>query len=160
MNSSPIRIASAKTVADFEDARTLFLEYAASLDIDLGFQGFEAEQATLPGKYAPPEGALFLARTSNDIAVGVVGVRPFNAPRSCEIKRLYVRPEGRGSGAGRLLMVRTIAFARQTGYSEILLDTLPGMSAAIRLYGSLGFREVAPYSANALPGTVFFSLRP
>lgn len=158
-DTSPIKIVSATTAADLTDARALFLEYAASLDIDLGFQGFDAEQATLPGKYAPPAGALFLARTSDDIAVGVIGLRPFDAPHACEIKRLYVRPEERGSGAGRLLMARTIAFARQAGYAEILLDTLPSMTEATGLYASLGFRKVEPYSTNALPGTLFFSLR-
>jgi ribosomal protein S18 acetylase RimI-like enzyme len=159
MNTLPIRISGAETAADVEDARILFLEYAASLDIDLGFQGFNAEQATLPGRYAPPAGALYLARTSDDASLGVVAVRPFDAPRACEIKRLYVRPEGRGSGTGRLLMARAIEFARQAGYAEILLDTLPSMTVAMGLYTSLGFREVAPYSNNALPGTLFFSLR-
>ncbi len=152
-----VRIVLAENQSDFDAARSLFLEYAASLDVDLGFQGFAAEQAALPGKYAAPHGALFLARRSGHDAVGVVGVRPFDWPCSCEVKRLYVRPDGRGAGAGRLLMSQAIAFAQQAGYGEMLLDSLPTMTAAIKLYRSFGFQEVPPYWNNPLPGFLYFS---
>jgi putative acetyltransferase len=159
MTSPLISIAIAQTQTEFDAARSLFLEYAASLDIDLAFQGFDAEQATLPGKYAPPRGALFLAHASERTAIGVIAVRPFDWPRSCEIKRLYVRPEGRGTGAGRALLTEAIAFARQAGYGEILLDSLPSMVAAVKLYASLGFRETPPYWNSALSGLLYFSKR-
>ena len=152
-----ISIVAAQTSSDLEDVRSLFLEYVASLDVDLSFQGFEQEQATLPGKYGPPKGTLFLARTGDGRAIGVAGVRPFDWPRSCEMKRLYVRPEDRGIGAGRMLAECVIAFATAAGYSEMLLDSLPNMRSAIRLYRLLGFREISPYWNNTVPGILYFS---
>ena len=139
---------------DLDQVRTLFREYAASLDIDLAFQGFDAELATLPGNYAPPRGVLLLARDGRQ-ALGCVGVRSVDAPGVCEMKWLYVRPAGRGSGAGRALANEAVAFARATGYREMLLDTLPQMAAAIRLYRTLGFKEIPPYG-HGLPGMLYF----
>src|SRR5262245_51000738 len=145
--------------SDFDDIRALFREYDASLDIDLGFQGIEEEIATLPGKYASPKGALLLARDTGRQAIGCVGVRPFDRPGACELKRLYVRYEGRRNGAGRALVVEAIRLADLTGYREILLDSLPSMEAAIRLYLSLGFRLIPPYWNNIVPGILYFGRR-
>jgi ribosomal protein S18 acetylase RimI-like enzyme len=142
---------------DFDDARTLFREYDASLDVDLGTQGIAQEIATLPGKYALPQGALFLARDTGGQAIGCVGVRPFDRPGACEMKRLYVRREGRERGAGRALALEAIKFAKAAGYEEMLLDSLPTMTAAIRLYRALGFKPIPPYWNNPLPGTLYFS---
>lgn len=141
---------------DADSTRRLFREYQAALGIDLTFQGFDEELATLPGAYAPPRGTLLLAMR-NDEAFGCVGVRPFDADR-CEMKRLYVRPAGRGRGLGRQLAEGAVAFARAAGYREMLLDTLPQMAAAARLYAALGFTECAAYYDNPLPGTRYFRL--
>ena len=149
-------VVSVQSDGDLDQVRALFREYATSLDIDLAFQGFEAELATLPGKYAPPQGALFLAYATDGRALGCVGVRPFERPGACEMKRLYVRPAGRRSGAGRLLASEAVAFAGAAGYGEILLDTLPHMTAAIGLYRSLGFEEIPPYWRNSVPGLLYF----
>lgn len=130
-----------RTGRDLDAVRVLFREYAAALDIDLTFQDFETELATLPGRYAPPAGALFLVCDAAGRTLGCVGVRPFARSGACEVKRLYVRPEARGRGTGRALAGAALAFARTAGYREILLDTLPHMGAAIALYGSLGFRS-------------------
>jgi len=140
-------------------ASPLFREYDASLDIDLSFQGIEEEIATLPGKYASPKGALFLAHDTGGQAIGCIGVRPFDRPGACELKRLYVRYERRGSGAGRALVVEAIRFAAVTGYREMLLDSLPNMEAAIRLYRSLGFKLIPPYWNNTVPGILYFGRR-
>src|SRR5437763_8881128 len=131
--------------SDVDAARELFLEYAASLGFDLGFQDFEAEVAELPGSYAPPRGALLLARDS-DRLLGCVALRPLDDEDVCEMKRLYVRPDARGTGAGRALASAVIAVARKRGYRAMRLDTVPSMSAARGLYRSLGFREVEPYT--------------
>ncbi len=139
--------------------RDLFREYVAALGIDLSFQGFDAELAGLPGRYAPPVGALFLASSSDGDAIGCVGVRPLDRPDICEIKRLYVREAGRGSGAGRALARQAIGFAASAGYREVVLDTLPGMTAAIALYRDLGFAEIPPYWASAIPGTLYLGRR-
>ena len=144
---------------DFDEARALFREYDASLNVDLGFQGIEQEIATLPGKYASPKGALFLARGSGGQAIGCVGVRPFDRSGACELKRLYVRCEARQSGARRALAVEAIRFASAADYKEILLDSLPRMEAAIRLYRSLGFKPIPPYWNNTLPGILYFGKR-
>lgn len=132
--------------ADSDAVRGLFLEYAQSLGFSLCFQGFDGELKTLPGAYAPPRGMLLLATVDGGTA-GCVGVRPFDEGR-CEMKRLYARPQYRGSGLGRQLAQRAITFARTAGYRSMLLDTLPQMAAAVRLYRDLGFVRCAPYYDN------------
>ncbi|HEY6948537.1 MAG TPA: GNAT family N-acetyltransferase [Gemmatimonadales bacterium] len=117
---------------EIEVVRALFAEYAAELPVDLAFQGFAEELATLPGAYAGPRGVLLLA-WADDLVAGCVGVRPL-APGACELKRLYVRPAFRGRGLARRLMAAAVAEARSRRYARILLDTLPGMIEAQRLY--------------------------
>ena len=131
---------------DLDAVRDLFLEYAGSLNFDLCFQDFESELEGLPGAYAPPTGTLLLAYV-NGAAAGCVGVRPLDAGR-CEMKRLYVRPQYRGTQLGRQLAERAIVFARGAGYRSMVLDTLPQMVAATRLYRELGFVRCAPYYDN------------
>jgi putative acetyltransferase len=134
-------------------ARQLFEEYAASLDISLCFQGFDEELSSLPGVYAPPRGRLLLACRDKESA-GCVALRPLE-PDTCEMKRLYVRPAYRSGGVGRLLVERVIHEAATAGYRRMRLDTLPTMEAALALYRRLGFREIAPYTANPVKGAVF-----
>ncbi|HEY8106445.1 MAG TPA: GNAT family N-acetyltransferase [Gemmatimonadales bacterium] len=142
--------------AEIEVVRRLFEEYAAELGVDLGFQGFEEEVATLPGAYAQPRGALLLA-WSADLPAGCAGVRPLG-PDVCELKRLFVRPAYRGRGLARQLSMAVLAEARARDYRRIRLDTLPGMVEAQRLYRDLGFQEIAPYRANPVPGARFMEL--
>lgn len=136
--------------------RDLFHEYAAWLRIDLCFQGFAEEVATLPGLYAPPRGRLLLA-TEAERSAGCIALRPID-DRVCEMKRLFVRPECRGSGLGRTLAERIIAEARGIGYTSMRLDTLPVMQGAIRLYESLGFVRRPAYYETPIPETVFMEL--
>jgi ribosomal protein S18 acetylase RimI-like enzyme len=147
-------IAPATDCADFAAAADLFRAYAASLPIDLGYQGFEAELAALPGAYAPPTGGLFLARRADGAASGCVAFRPLE-PLVCEMKRLYVVPAARGTGLGRALASRALDEAARLGYAAIRLDTLPTMEGALGLYRDLGFRPVAPYYDTPVAGTVF-----
>ena len=148
-------IASVSGSDDLQAIRMLFREYADGLGIDLGFQGFEAELAALPGKYAPPGGDLLLARDTGGHIVGCVGLRPFDRPGACEMKRLYVRSAGRGTGAGRALAQAIVDRATAAGYSEMLLDTLPVMAPAIAVYRSLGFVDIPPYWNNIIPGVLY-----
>jgi ribosomal protein S18 acetylase RimI-like enzyme len=141
---------------EIEIVRGLFVEYATALGIDLGFQDFPEELATLPGAYAPPRGALLLAWVE-DVPAGCVGIRPLAAD-TCELKRLFVRPAYRGRGIARRLSASALAEARSRGYSRIRLDTLPTMVEAQALYRALGFREIAPYRPSPVPGTVFMEL--
>ena len=153
-----LHIEEATTPALVGDARSLFREYQASLDVDLCFQGFEAELASLPGAYSRPKGRLYVAR-ERDALSGCVALRPLDADVVCEMKRLYVRPQARGLGLGRRLATLAIEEARKIGYSRMRLDTLPSMKTAIALYRELGFVEIAPYRPNPVEGAIFMELR-
>jgi GNAT superfamily N-acetyltransferase len=152
--TSPV-IRQADSADDIAHARELFREYAAWLGVDLSFQGFEEELRTLPGKYAPPRGRLFLA---GDPPVACIALRPLDEPGVGEVKRLYVRPSARGTGLGRLLVETVLAHAREVGYRELRLDTTSWMRDAMRLYARLGLRERSPYYHNPMPGVVYMSI--
>jgi RimJ/RimL family protein N-acetyltransferase len=139
------------------EVRALFQEYAQSLNVDLSFQDFERELESLPGDYVAPGGALLLHRIGSD-AAGCIAVHRWDE-RTAEMKRLYVRPAQRGSGCGSLLVNEAIAWARRAGYARMVLDTLPSMADAQRLYARLGFREIEPYRFNPVPGSKFLALR-
>ena len=141
---------------DMEPVRELFREYADWLKVDLCFQGFERELATLPGDYAPPDGRLLLA-WHHEKPVGCVALRRIDATTG-EIKRLYVRPGQRGRRTGRRLVEQVIAAAREIGYRRLVLDTLPQMVEAGELYRSFGFSEIPAYYANPLPGVIYLAL--
>jgi ribosomal protein S18 acetylase RimI-like enzyme len=151
-----LRLEDASDATGVVAARELLLEYADSLGFDLRFQGFERELQELPGAYSPPEGRLLLAYAGGELA-GCVALRPLEA-ETCELKRLYVRPQFRGRGVGRALTAAALAAAREAGYSRIRLDTVPAMAEARALYRSLGFREIEPYRFNPIAGTTFMEL--
>ena len=148
----------APSTAELDEVRALFREYEKWLDYDLCFQGFEAELAGLPGRYAPPSGRLWLAEVDGQLA-GCVGLREIE-PGICEMKRLYVRDFARGRGVGRALAQRVIADARAIGYRSMRLDTLriDRMRSANALYDSLGFHDIEPYYANPLPDVRYMQL--
>jgi len=153
----PIAIVPASGPDDMARVRDLFLEYQAWLGLDLCFQGFEEELASLPGRYQPPGGGLWFAKCGQEIA-GVVGLRPLDDDGRCELKRLWVRPGHRRAALGRRLTETAIAAARAAGYRSLWLDTLPLMKNARRLYDELGFREAAPYYHNPVEGVVYMKL--
>jgi ribosomal protein S18 acetylase RimI-like enzyme len=152
-------IRPARGAEDLGAIAMLMADYAASLPVDLAYQSFAAELAALPGKYAPPEGELFLALDKAGVPLGCVALRPLPLPdRRCEMKRLFLQPAARGLGLGRALMEQVVEAARAKGYRELCLDTLPTMASAIGLYEAAGFRRVGPYYAPTPPGTVFMGL--
>ena len=150
------RIVEAEGAEALVLVRRLFVEYAATLQVDLAFQGFDEELAGLPGTYARPAGGLMLAFDGEEPA-GCVAFRPLG-PRVSEMKRLYVRPSARGAGWGRCLVERVVREARAAGYQRMRLDTLPSMSAALGLYVGMGFREIPAYRHNPVAGTRFLEL--
>jgi carbonic anhydrase len=147
---------SAENTSALEEVRQFFRNYAAWLGVDLSFQKFDEEMAALPGAYAPPNGRLFFAENDGRPA-GCVGVRPFSEG-VCEMKRLYVDPGQRGHGIGRDLALAAIMAARELGYRKILLDTLPAMRLAVKLYRELGFQETPAYYPTPIEGTIFLAL--
>jgi putative acetyltransferase len=140
------------TAFDLDLIRVMLREYAAWLEVDLCFQNFEEELAGLPGEYAPPRGRLLIAE-----GAGCVALRAID-DEICEMKRLYVRPEHRGSGLGRRLVTAIIDEARAIGYRRMRLDTMPKMDRAQGLYASLGFRGIAAYRFNPEAGARFLEL--
>lgn len=155
-NEAGIQIEAVVGGEELEISKGLFREYAAALGIDLGFQGFNREVNNLPGAYVPPRGCLLLARIGAAVA-GCVALRPFSHD-TCEMKRLYVKPEFRGKGLGALLVDRIIAEARSLGFRRMVLDTLPEMHAAIALYVGRGFRRRGAYYQSPIRNTVFMEL--
>jgi ribosomal protein S18 acetylase RimI-like enzyme len=140
---------------DIPAVAALFRAYADALGVDLAYQGFETELATLPGVYAPPSGALLIAASASGDPVGCVAVRPLGEPGICEMKRLHTLPAARGTGIGRALATAAIKAATNAGYGAMRLDTLPTMTAAQSLYRQLGFEITPPYYDSPIPGTIF-----
>jgi len=150
-------ISQAASAAHIAQVRELFLEYAQSLGFSLCFQSFDQELAGLPGDYAPPDGRLLLAEHEGGLA-GCVALHKLEAG-ICEMKRLYLRPQFRGKGIGRILAARVVAEARAIGYKRLRLDTVePVMKDAVGMYRKLGFKEIAPYRANPMAGTLYMEL--
>lgn len=174
-NKSSLTIREARFPQDLEVVTELFTVYAKSLGIDLSYQNFEHELASLPGKYSSSNGgALFVvcvpspnpsstasnssSKSPNQQVIGCVCIRAFNPPDICELKRLYIAPESRGLGAGRMLLEAAIIEAKNLGYKEMLLDTLPSMVAARRMYRAFGFEEVEKYYESPIEETSFMRL--
>ncbi|MEX2202059.1 MAG: GNAT family N-acetyltransferase [Dongiaceae bacterium] len=153
---STVTIRPAAGVSDIETIRALFLEYAATLDFSLCFQGFDAELANLPGDYAPPQGGLWLAELDG-ASVGCVALRPIESG-VCEIKRLYLRPAARGRNLGRRLTETVLEHARARDYRAMRLDTVDAMVAAQSLYRALGFHEIEPYGDHRHSRLRYFEL--
>ena len=156
-----LRVVPSVSEATLSQARNLFREYAMMPGVAPCVEDFEREVVSLPGLYAPPGGILLLAMQdsagNSREAIGCAALRRFDQ-EACEMKRLYVRPTYRGSGAGRELVSSLIAEARAIGYKRMLLDTLPSMEEAHKLYRTLGFREIPSYQKNPIPEALFFEL--
>jgi len=152
-----MKLIQATSPEQIEQARDLFKEYEAWIEVDLCFQNFEKELAGLPGNYAPPDGRLLLAFDNGRLA-GCVALRKIG-DGICEMKRLFVRPEFHRRGLGRELIETILEEAREIGYERMRLDTLPDqMSKAIALYRRIGFKEIEPYYANPVKGALFMEV--
>ncbi|MGB7207829.1 MAG: GNAT family N-acetyltransferase [Pyrinomonadaceae bacterium] len=152
-----IEILQAETAEQIEDVRAIFREYEAWLGLDLCFQGFEDELNQLPGRYACPDGRLFLASVDEKLA-GCIALRKLEDD-ICEMKRLYLREEFRGLGLGNTMIEKLIEEAQVIGYSKMRLDTYPPkMGKAVKLYESHGFSAIPPYYDNPHEGVLFMEL--
>lgn len=155
---SHINLISAVSVAHIEAIRALFIEYQEWLNVSLCFQGFDEELASLPGKYSPPGGKLYLVEYEGT-AAGCIALRPMKEDGVCEMKRLFVRKQFRGKGIGKILAEQIISDAKSIGYSFMRLDTLTRMETARALYANLGFMVIPAYYHNPLNDTVYMELR-
>lgn len=153
-----ITIHPVRTSAQMDHVIALFKAYADSLEIDLSFQNFSSELASMPGSYASPSGELFLASTQKQEPLGCIALRAASMKGWCEMKRLYVLPSARGMRLGAKLIHVAINEAKRIGYHSICLDTLPSMKEAIALYKKLGFEVIAPYYDTPHADTVFLGL--
>lgn len=154
--TSNLRVLTESEATELEHVRQFFRNYAGWLGVDLGFQNFDAEMASLPGAYSGPEGRLFYAELDGKPA-GCVGIRKFSEG-VCEMKRLYVEPDSRGQGVGRDLALAAIHAARELGYRRMMIDTQPAMRIAVKLYRELGFQEAPAYYPTPVEGTIFLAL--
>jgi len=152
-----MQVAQVQSAEELADVRRLFEEYWTSFGFTPCFQNFGAELEALPGVYVPPDGALALATLDGRIA-GCVALRRVDAAR-CEMKRLYVRPEFRGSGAGLKLLHWIVERARAAGYHEIVCDTMPVMAKALTMYDRFGFERSEPYGASPTPGAIYLRMK-
>ncbi len=160
MSSPELRLQTPDTPDLLQATREIFREYAEGLGIDLDFQHFDDELASLPGDYAPPQGALLLAFVDDELA-GCGAFRPLpdvDYANACEMKRLYVRRPFRRFGLGRMLAQALMDHATEAGYSAMLLDTLDDMESARGLYASLGFETIPPYYFNPVPGAHYLKV--
>jgi putative acetyltransferase len=152
-----LHIFEARSAEEIAKVRELFLEYAQSLGFSLCFQSFDQELSGLPGDYAAPRGRLLLAKYGGEVA-GCVALHPLEKEIS-EMKRWYVRPQFRGKRVGLALIERVIREANAIGYRTMRLDTIePAMSEAVRIYRRFGFRQIAPYRPNPIPGALYMEL--
>jgi putative acetyltransferase len=156
MKIAEIRITEAVWPEDRAPIARLMREYIEALGADISFQDFESEYASLPGKYARPEGVVLIAWTADE-AVGIVAYRPLER-WICEMKRLYVLPRFRGTGLGRLLVEELVHDARSRGYRRMVLDTLPSMRPAQAVYSAMGFQPIPAYYDNPLPRVIYMAL--
>jgi GNAT superfamily N-acetyltransferase len=150
-SSNSFTVSAARSVPEMTATAALFRAYAKTLDIDLAPQGFAREVEALPGIYGPPSGEIILAKRGDHV-LGCIAIKPLEPPHMCEIKRLFVREQVRGIGVGKALVEAAIQTARDLGYREIKLDTLPQMQGAIALYQACGFVPIPPYGSHPYPG--------
>lgn len=161
-SQSPFDIFLAEKPEDIEMVRALFIDCVKSFNVDISFQDFTSELANLPGKYAPPTGCLLLARSrASNAIIACVGLRPITSaihPEGgcCEMKRLFVVPEGRGTGIAMEMVKASLEYAKNMGYKTMLLDTLQRMQPAVRLYMKAGFTQTGEYYKNPLEGVMYF----
>ncbi len=156
MPSLEYKLIGANDATGIEDARTLFQEYQQAIGLDLGFQGFDDEVQTLPGKYIAPSGCLAVVYKGEE-AIGCGALRKLE-DGIAELKRVYVRPTAQGLGLGRQISERLIQQARLIGYRRLRLDTFSWMDRAVELYRSLGFVDIEPYYSHAEPNALFMEL--
>lgn len=151
------KIVPVHSSTQLEAVRDLFKQYSEALDFELNFQNFQKELSGLPGEYASPDGLLLLAFYRGE-SVGCVALKRLDN-KTCEMKRLFVRPEHRGRGIGKALAVSVINKAIRQGYNAMRLDTIDNMNEAVTLYESLGFERIEAYRYNPMDGALFFELR-
>ena len=140
----------------FREYTDMLVENDPKFAYYLELQDYDEELRHLESKYGPPRGRLILAMEGGE-AAGSIALKEMDAER-CELKRLYVRPAFRGRGLGRALTEMIIAAAREIGYKEMLLDTLPFLQSAQHIYRAAGFREMEKYNDSPMDDATYMKL--
>lgn len=155
INKTEIKLSEAESTKDYQNAAELFKEYACELGFDLEFQNFEEELKNIKAQYSRPYGIIILAQETGKKPVGCVGIRKLEGD-ICELKRMYIKKEGRGQGIGKAMLKKAIEIAQELGYTKIRLDTLPAMKSAIKLYENERFYQIEPYRYNSIKGAEYY----
>ncbi len=152
-NKPETLVTTAESPEDIAAVKAIFRAFVEFLPIDLDFQGIEDEMARFPDGYV-----LLLIAKQGDTPIGAVALKAHDSD-VCEMKRLYVLPQGQGTGAGRMLCEALLKHAKALGYKTMLLDSLRRLEAAVALYGKLGFEETTPYNYNPENDVVYMRRR-
>lgn len=141
-DAMPVKVVQAISEANVGEVRELFEQYAQLRGSEFEDKNFEKEMAELPGVYSPAKGGRLLLATYEGEAAGCVGVKKLDAT-SCEVKRLYVPPQYRGNGIGKMLVEAALAQARELKAKKVVADTDLNMRVAMLIFDEHGFKQTS-----------------
>jgi putative acetyltransferase len=100
--------------------------------------------------FETPGSVYFIAENENEL-LGGCGIFPtIGLPeKTCELVKLYLAPAARGKGLGKALMLKAMAWAKEAGYEQVYLETMPELSNAVTMYENLGYNRLPKSLGNS-----------